>query len=1302
MELKKKRERYRRDRVGLGRIARPACWAAACLWAAAARGYDVSAPVILQDFESSYSSIANKMPDIFQSGYGGVYLPPPGITLNPSSVGYDVYDRFNLGSPGETTVYGTQAGFESVVQGVHAFGGSVYADLLWTWSNGINNGNNSSFSEFPGLTTVLQTTNPSGAGYNQAGYTSSTGDFYPTSDTNQDEEALPGLQHIDPASDYFLIRSPTTPGNPQNIPEGTGIWLGSTVANVPTASNAQYYPDQSLAPRYENDPALSENNIPIYSFDPSDPMAGTPVAENALGYLMRYTQWMIQVLGVDGFRYDGGNNTYPWVMNYLDLATYDMSNRKLLNGQQENVFTFTEVYTGTASTIQQYISKTALTNPANTVGGDRDALDFPLYFAMASNLSGNGTFGGGQNNWYNVVDASLDYADDGLMNGSSGVKFVSDQDVPAPTLSNVAYAYTLMLPGNATVYYNGQNFSNESSNSSGGEFPQGGSSDSFDGALTALGGPFASQTGTYNLNPLGGGATYPNGSVAALVDLRNRFGRGDYREDWIEQNLLAYERVGSAIVLLSNATSSTTSNGDYDSRTFDTEFPVGTILEEYTGNATSTFADPQQNIPEFVQVVADTSKNSATGAEVTVRIPRNVQYNSSTSTTYATGDGYLVYGLPTPTGSLTLTNVASTMGGQTFSPTASNAGYLNGTELFAKVSVIKASSFQLQLSTNEALLNVTPGQPAVHDQDADGDNAQFTIDAGAITVASSGTTSTTPGSNGQTTTPGNVSYGYQNFSSSSPGYDNANGNGSYSQTIDTANLSQGYHYIEVIAFRHSADTSAPPVYSDWYQTIYVDTLPPNSAPVSFSAQNGSSKSRALVAQSVDQTANNMHVFLDLPPADTNNEILGFVGSNNQPTQIDVYEWQENYANVTSGNHVVTIVSYKPDGTANIQRFDAQQDAFLSVTGAVGLGIGDLNDDGQITSSDITALGSLVQSNGTSFNAAADVNGDGQVNLEDVFLMGPVLTANNVGTSVWTSYNSLLQASYVVTGTYNVADASDTIYQDTASSTNVPAGNKLTATQVSGYALTIGAGASVKITTVNSMPAGTSRLSSLAIAGSTGAWTGQLDLGSSDLIFESTAPTADLARLTNQIASGDNGGKWTGQGITSSAAAADSMSLHALGIILNQNSQGQAIYSTFDGQSVDADSILIKYTLYGDALLTGTISGSDYTLIDNGFNNDLTGWRNGDFNYDGVINGDDYTLLDNSFNLQSELEDAADAQEFAGASMIVAGDTEQIFVASDSIAAGESSTAVPEPVAVAELAATVIGLCSGRLRRGKRD
>jgi hypothetical protein len=160
--------------------------------------------------------------------------------------------------------------------------------------------------------------------------------------------------------------------------------------------------------------------------------------------------------------------------------------------------------------------------------------------------------------------------------------------------------------------------------------------------------------------------------------------------------------------------------------------------------------------------------------------------------------------------------------------------------------------------------------------------------------------------------------------------------------------------------------------------------------------------------------------------------------------------------------------------------------------------------------------------------------------------------------------------------------------------------------------------------------------SLTIAGSRGTWLGQLDLTDNDLIVHD----GNLTDLTDQIASGfypTGGVGWTGNGIISSASAAGSVHLTALGIELNSTSSGQPIYGSgttgglFDGQNPSASDVLIKYTYYGDANLDGTVDGSDYSKIDYGFINHLTGWSNGDFNYDGVVDGSDYTLIDNAFN-----------------------------------------------------------------------
>ncbi len=128
--------------------------------------------------------------------------------------------------------------------------------------------------------------------------------------------------------------------------------------------------------------------------------------------------------------------------------------------------------------------------------------------------------------------------------------------------------------------------------------------------------------------------------------------------------------------------------------------------------------------------------------------------------------------------------------------------------------------------------------------------------------------------------------------------------------------------------------------------------------------------------------------------------------------------------------------------------------------------------------------------------------------------------------------------------------------------------------------------------------------------------------------------------------------------------------------LNDNGSGGAFTTSFDGQTVSNTDILVKYTYEGDANLDGIVNGDDYDLIDNGFNNDLTGWRNGDFNYDGVVNGDDYTLINNGFN-----------NEGAGTLTIVAQDTAQV-------------ASVPEPTSLWLLAAGMASLLARRRAIGR--
>ena len=66
-------------------------------------------------------------------------------------------------------------------------------------------------------------------------------------------------------------------------------------------------------------------------------------------------------------------------------------------------------------------------------------------------------------------------------------------------------------------------------------------------------------------------------------------------------------------------------------------------------------------------------------------------------------------------------------------------------------------------------------------------------------------------------------------------------------------------------------------------------------------------------------------------------------------------------------------------------------------------------------------------------------------------------------------------------------------------------------------------------------------------------------------------------------------------------------------------------TTFEKQPVTNTAAIVKYSWLGDANLDGQVTGADLDILNNGQQNHLTGWYNGDFNYDGVINADDYAL-----------------------------------------------------------------------------
>ena len=89
---------------------------------------------LLQYFNVGWAEVARKMPELAEAGYDSLWLPPPTKASGGLSVGYDLWDPFDLGSKDQRgslrTRYGTEAELLHMVETAHRFGIRVYFDNI--------------------------------------------------------------------------------------------------------------------------------------------------------------------------------------------------------------------------------------------------------------------------------------------------------------------------------------------------------------------------------------------------------------------------------------------------------------------------------------------------------------------------------------------------------------------------------------------------------------------------------------------------------------------------------------------------------------------------------------------------------------------------------------------------------------------------------------------------------------------------------------------------------------------------------------------------------------------------------------------------------------------------------------------------------------------------------------------------------------------------------------------------------------------------------------------------------------------
>jgi hypothetical protein len=171
----------------------------------------------------------------------------------------------------------------------------------------------------------------------------------------------------------------------------------------------------------------------------------------------------------------------------------------------------------------------------------------------------------------------------------------------------------------------------------------------------------------------------------------------------------------------------------------------------------------------------------------------------------------------------------------------------------------------------------------------------------------------------------------------------------------------------------------------------------------------------------------------------------------------------------------------------------------------------------------------------------------------------------------------------------------------------------------------------------------------------------------------------------------NSGDWTGNGITSSWADADTQ---AIGYA--EASELSTIPAIFGG-GVDDTSVLIRLTRYGDADLDGDVDLDDVGKWSLNFTGELGGagsklWHEGDWDYDGDVDLDDVGKW--SLNFTGELGGGA-----GGSAELVL--SSPIHAAAASALRSLGIAVVPEPGSLITVAGLGSAIGSCFLRRNRR-
>lgn len=462
----------------------------------------LQAEVILQYFQMPWRALTQKMPELAEAGYTALWLPPPTKASGGLSVGYDLWDPFDLGNKdqrgGVRTFYGTKEELQEMVETAHRFGIRVYFDNIM---------NHRAF-DVPGFNESTPIDIYPGMRPEDFHLRVTEDGFFRKWDNTRDWNDEWQVLHLGLSDLIDIAHEVGIDGMNNNF----GPFEGSRhpgIRFVRHPNNPEYY---DYAP---NGDFVGFGNVTQEMLD-SNPEFYT---EDVNAYLMRAVRWKMTVTRADGLRLDAVkhvpafffgapsnelNNVFLGYTGNIQLAFlrtrgFETDNPRAslfdINRPRNSAMIFGE-HLGTPPAFEPYIDR-----------GMR-LKDAPLRDML------NGFLG---QPWGNLAGLDLPgFSGHPAFNQFTGVTFPHSHDSDFASARSLQYAYYMTREGLPIVYTDGY-FKAGTLQDSGGAFPR-----------------------HANTNFLG---QFADPRLPNLAYVREHFARGGQLPHWADNDVVAYSRI---------------------------------------------------------------------------------------------------------------------------------------------------------------------------------------------------------------------------------------------------------------------------------------------------------------------------------------------------------------------------------------------------------------------------------------------------------------------------------------------------------------------------------------------------------------------------------------------------------------------------------------------------------------------------------------------------------------------------------------------------------------------------------------